>query len=946
MLKNNLPHLNTSIFQKVFNNYSAAISIVVILIGTLVLFGWQFEISFLKRPIPELAAMNPMSGVAFLLSGISLLLQIRTPENRSFIIIGKILAAVVATIGALKLAALFSFFDAGVDGWFYTEKLSKELLGGLPNRMAPNTAVNFLFIGIALLLLKSKDHKLIITSNFLVLFPAFISLLSLIGYTYGAQSFDGFVSSMPMAVHSAICFLLLSGAILLSESDRGLMAAITGPYRGRLVIELLLPTAIVVPIFLGLLRLYGEKHGLYSTSFGTALFATANIVIFVFLIFRSAASLNKSDRLLQEEMEARRNIETELQENNIFLDTILENAPNMIFVKEARELRFVQINKDGEALLGMSKKDIIGKSDYDLLPYDQADRITKTDRQLFNDRVLIDIAQERLTTKSGDRWLHTKKIPVIDANGEPQYLLGISEDITERKLQNDKLQQFYKELELKVKERTEELFKSEQRFKALLENSIDAISLVTPAGTILYQSPSVERMTGYSFADRNRKSVMELLHPEDEEQAKELLNEILLKPGASIPILFRIRHKDGHYIWIEGTATNRLNDPGVENIVLNYRDITGKKLAEEALSSSEERYRLLFLNNPLPAWVYDTKTFQFLEVNASSVAHYGYNREEFLQMTMMDILAEEDRGTFTNDNTSILNPSPTHDGHWRHKKKNGELIHVEMTSRHIDYKGSTGRFVLVNDITEKVAAEAKLNLLNETLTQRARELAASNKDLEQFAYVASHDLQEPLRMVSSFLQLLEKKYKDQLDDTAKQYIEFAVDGAERMKKLILDLLAYSRAGTSREITAAVDMNQLAENVKATFLFDLKETGGEISIDHLPSIVAVKSQMQQLLQNLVSNAIKYRGQKPPLIHISSYEDPSFWYFNVVDNGIGIDDRFFEKIFIIFQRLHNKTEYTGTGIGLAICKKIVERHGGTIRVDSKPGVGSTFTFSIKK
>lgn len=201
-------------------------------------------------------------------------------------------------------------------------------------------------------------------------------------------------------------------------------------------------------------------------------------------------------------------------------------------------------------------------------------------------------------------------------------------------------------------------------------------------------------------------------------------------------------------------------------------------------------------------------------------------------------------------------------------------------------------------------------------------------------------------MVSSFLQLLEKKYKDLLDDTGKQYIYFAVDGAERMKRLILDLLTYSRAGTSKELSTSIDMNEIARDGVSTFSFTLKETAGEIIVNRLPQIVAVKSQMHQLLQNLVSNAIKYRRDEPPRIEISCEDQGAYWKFSVSDNGLGIDKRFFEKVFVIFQRLHNKTEYSGTGIGLAICKKIVERHGGTISLESEPGKGTTFLFSIKK
>ena len=619
----------------------------------------------------------------------------------------------------------------------------------------------------------------------------------------------------------------------------------------------------------------------------------------------------------------------------------------MIFVKDATDLRFVQINKDGERLMGLPKSEIIGRTDYDLVPTYQAETISKIDRELFKNGVLLDIPEERITTKQGDRWLHTKKIPVIDEHGIPQYLVGIAEHITQLKHQNDKIHKFYKDLEQKVQQRTEELFKSEQRFKALLENSIDAITLTDPDGNIIYQSPSVERMTGYSIRDRKNQSMSEFIHPADRERSESLLSGLLQTPGSSMPLLFRFMHREKHFIWIEGTVTNLLDDKSVEAIVYNFRDITEKKLAEEALAISEEKYRLLFSNNPLPAWVFDTESMAFLEVNEAAVLHYGYSREEFLNMTIKQIRPEEDvPSLLLHRTTPDSSSSVIYNGYWRHVKKNKEIINVEISSRHIDFKGRVARLVIAHDVTKKLVAEQQLNMANETLSIRAKELTASNKELEQFAYVASHDLQEPLRMVSSFLQLLEKKYKDQLDETARQYIYFAVDGAERMKRLILDLLVYSRAGTSKEISTFIDMNAIAHEVAATFKFTLNESGGEIVINELPTIVAVKTQMQQLLQNLVSNAIKYRSELPPRIEISCKEDELNWEFQVSDNGLGIDERFYDKIFVIFQRLHNKTEYSGTGIGLSICKKIVERHGGSIWVESQTGKGSSFKFTIKK
>lgn len=220
----------------------------------------------------------------------------------------------------------------------------------------------------------------------------------------------------------------------------------------------------------------------------------------------------------------------------------------------------------------------------------------------------------------------------------------------------------------------------------------------------------------------------------------------------------------------------------------------------------------------------------------------------------------------------------------------------------------------------------------------------SNRELEQFAYVASHDLQEPLRMVSSFLQLLEKKYKVQLDDTAKQYIHFAVDGSERMKVLINDLLKFSRVGTAADEHVKVDCNEVVANLIKVYEQKISETETEINVSSLPVITANKTQVEQLFQNLIGNALKYQGKQKPKITIDCVEEDTKWKFCVRDNGIGIEPKFFEKVFVIFQRLHGKNEYGGTGIGLAICKKIVERHGGKIWIESQPGNGACFYFTF--
>jgi light-regulated signal transduction histidine kinase (bacteriophytochrome)/HAMP domain-containing protein len=237
--------------------------------------------------------------------------------------------------------------------------------------------------------------------------------------------------------------------------------------------------------------------------------------------------------------------------------------------------------------------------------------------------------------------------------------------------------------------------------------------------------------------------------------------------------------------------------------------------------------------------------------------------------------------------------------------------------------------------------DGELHKTHAELQQRIADLQRSNSELEQFAYVASHDLQEPLRMITGYTQLLAKRYKGRLDPDADNYIGFAVDGAKRMQALIEALLNYSRVGTRAKPRARTDCEAVLRSTLAGLRLAIEQSGAVITHDPLPNVMADESQIGQLFQNLIGNAIKFRNSEPPRIHISSKQKSDAWLFSVKDNGIGIDR---QRIFVIFQRLNTRDEYAGTGIGLAICKKIVERHGGTIWVDSELNRGATFYFTL--
>jgi light-regulated signal transduction histidine kinase (bacteriophytochrome) len=247
---------------------------------------------------------------------------------------------------------------------------------------------------------------------------------------------------------------------------------------------------------------------------------------------------------------------------------------------------------------------------------------------------------------------------------------------------------------------------------------------------------------------------------------------------------------------------------------------------------------------------------------------------------------------------------------------------------------------LCRDITERKRMEEALEI-------HAEKLARSNAELERFAYVASHDLQEPLRMVASFTQLLAKRYSGQLDETADRYIHYAVDGAKRMQQLIADLLAYSRVNNKELDLRQADCEALVVAAMLNLQVAIQENGASVDWDPLPELWVDQAQFVQLFQNLLGNAIKFRRkEEPPRIHISAADSGAEWVISVRDNGIGIDPQHAERVFQIFQRLHTMEEFPGTGIGLAVCKKVVERHGGKIWVESEPGVGSAFRFTIPK
>ncbi|HMW00250.1 MAG TPA: PAS domain S-box protein [Acidobacteriota bacterium] len=343
---------------------------------------------------------------------------------------------------------------------------------------------------------------------------------------------------------------------------------------------------------------------------------------------------------------------------------------------------------------------------------------------------------------------------------------------------------------------------------------------------------------------------------------------------------------------------------------------------------------------------------QIVLVNSQTEKLFGYAREELVEKTIELLVADKYRTSHLGHRERYsANPHTRPMGSGRDllaRRKDGTEFPVEISLSPL--RAQDGMYVtsIIRDISERKEAERQIHKLNQELEQRViertAELARSNAELEQFAYIASHDLQEPLRMVASYTQLLAKRYRGKLDQDADEFIHFAVDGAVRMQKLINDLLAYSRVKTRGKEFTQTNLEEVLDRVLLSLRLLIEETQAEITHDPLPTVMADALQMGQIFQNLIGNALKFHGDKAPRVHISARQEGKEWIFSFRDWGIGLEPQYAEKIFVIFQRLHNTADYPGSGIGLAICKRIVERHWGRIWVESEFGNGSTFYFTL--
>jgi PAS domain S-box-containing protein len=605
---------------------------------------------------------------------------------------------------------------------------------------------------------------------------------------------------------------------------------------------------------------------------------------------------------------------------------LLEAAPDAMVVVDSRG-QIVVLSHQAERQFGYALNELVGQPVTNIIPEGFAERLLadgiRTPAQALIQQMGTGIELTALR-KNGSKFPIEIMLSPLETPDGVLVTVAIR-DISVRKAAEQHLVQM------------------ESRYRGLLEAAPDAMIVVNSEGHIILLNVQAEKQFGYrrdellgqpvksiipkGFAERllvdGNRSAAEAL-PQQMGTGIELVG--LRKGGTEFPIeimLSPLASKEGTLV----TAA--------------IRDITVRKAAEKHLAQMEGRYRGLLEAAPDPM-VLVNQADNIVLVNMQTQKVFGYRRVELVGLSMTSLFsmgsAEQWQAHTRRSGPGALPPHGLIGMELEGRHKGGAEFPIEVTLSPLETSEGSLLAVAIRDITARKKTEKQL-------LQMVAELNRSNEELGHFAYLASHDLQEPLRMVASYTQLLSRRYKGKLDADADDFIAFAVDGAERMQRLIQDLLAYSRVGTKVQDLLDTSSEQALEQAVTNLRGAIEQSGALVTHGPLPHVRADQGQLTQLFQNLVGNAIKYQNAGVPQIHVSAVtNEDAKWLFSVKDNGLGIDAMYFERIFGMFQRLHKREEFDGTGIGLAICKKIVERHGGKIWVESQPGHGSTFHFAL--
>ncbi len=646
---------------------------------------------------------------------------------------------------------------------------------------------------------------------------------------------------------------------------------------------------------------------------------------------KRARELKTSNNALKKEINKYKQVEEALTDSRNFLDKIINSIADPVFVKD-KQHRWILLNDAYCKLIGYSREELLGKSDYDFFPSREADVFWDKDEEVLKTGV-ENVNEEEFTDSEGNvHILVTKKTLYADISGE-QYIVAVIRDITQRKKAVNELRKSERKLKIAMDmaklvsweyDVSSNLYTFDDQFYRLYGTTTDQ-----EGGSKMSPEEYARKFIPPEESSGVKEEIDKALKTDDPNFFRDVEHSIVRADGKKRFIIVRygiIKDNEGKTIKIYG-----------EN-----QDITELKKAEKELRESEQKYRTLFNSSP-DYTILISIDGNLLDVNYAAQEITGLSKEKLIgkNFTELKLLLDEEMQLHTEKVSQVLEGKSLRSYESRFIDKNGKVRYVETYLKALKKDNEIFAFnVIAHDITERKKAEEKLKEIIE-------ELERSNYELQQFAYITSHDLQEPLRTIASFTQLLERRYRGQLDSDADEFIEFIVDAAIRMKEMIQGLLEYSRVGTKKVEFKEVDMDIELEQALSNLHALINNNRAEITHDPLPKVLADPDQIVRIFQNLIGNAIKFRKpDENPKIHISCQinKENNEYVFEVSDNGIGIEKEYKDKIFEVFKRLHAMGKYEGTGIGLSVVKRIIEQYNGRIWVESELGKGSTFYFTL--
>lgn len=616
-----------------------------------------------------------------------------------------------------------------------------------------------------------------------------------------------------------------------------------------------------------------------------------------------------------------------LRDQNDRLTGILESVSES-FIAVNREWRIIFANKRVLEKTGLTLQDVLGKDLWEVAPDAKDSAFYLHYQRVMYDRVPAHFEMFYAATAA---WYEVHAYP------NEQGLVAHILDITERKRE---------QVELAAHEAV-------RLSDEILNQMPDAILLTELDGTIRKWLGAGSKIFGYNTEDAEGRSAGFFYRPDIRDDTLSRMQAQIRETGSYAGEAACIRN-DGVEILVETSAKALTDLAGVPLFLLSvHRDVTGRKRMEERLRRGEALLAEAQQIGEIGSWEWDiasnavTWSEQLYRSYGLDPTEFGASYDAFLKH-----IHEDDRQEFANLIQNCLEGRHAFSRDHRVVRPNGQVRYMHARGEVVcDASGKPVRMVGTGqDITARKQIEEEIKTLNAELEtrviQRTAELQRSNEDLEQFAYISSHDLTEPLRTITAFTQLLSQRYSHVLDEKGREFMRLIVDGAVRMNDLIGDLLAFSRTTGQNGIPyASVNLGHVLGNAAANLRQSIHESGASITSGELPEVYGDETQISLLLQNLISNAIKYRSHDPPRIEISAQQQNNCWQFCVKDNGIGIDPAYHERIFGLFKRLHGRN-VPGTGLGLAICKRLVERHGGRIWVSSALGEGAEFYFTLPR